>query len=98
MGDPRDFRNFVGAVIDKRAHEKIGEYVSEREQREDHRRRQVDGKNGFFISPTLVEAEGPGVSPALRGDLWPRGDGVLATTTRSGTRRSRSSTARRPTR
>src|SRR5207237_4386418 len=27
MGDPRDFRNFVGAVIDKRAFEKIGEYV-----------------------------------------------------------------------
>ena len=26
MGDVRDFRNFMGAVIDKRAFEKIGEY------------------------------------------------------------------------
>src|SRR4051812_20586627 len=29
MGDPRDFRNFVGAVIDKRAFEKISEYVED---------------------------------------------------------------------
>src|SRR5215211_799513 len=29
QGDPRDFRNFVAAVIDKRAHEKIGEYVAD---------------------------------------------------------------------
>src|SRR4051812_14128580 len=27
MGDPTDFRNFMGAVIDKRAFDKIGEYI-----------------------------------------------------------------------
>ena len=61
MGDPRDFRNFVGAVIDRRAHDKIGEYI------DDAKRNakiiaggKVDGKEGFFISPTLVEAPEPG--------------------------------------
>src|SRR5215208_1412418 len=60
QGDPRDFRNFVGAVIDKRAHDKIGEYV------EDARKNarivaggKVDGKKGYFISPTLVETSDP---------------------------------------
>ncbi|HET9424554.1 MAG TPA: L-glutamate gamma-semialdehyde dehydrogenase [Gemmatimonadaceae bacterium] len=61
QGDPRDFRNFVGAVIDKRAFEKIGEYV------DDAKRNaivvaggKVEGKKGYFISPTLVEAKDPG--------------------------------------
>jgi 1-pyrroline-5-carboxylate dehydrogenase len=61
QGDPRDFRNFVGAVIDKRAFEKIGEYV-------DHAKQnakivaggKVEGKKGYFISPTLVETTDPG--------------------------------------
>ncbi|HEY6218475.1 MAG TPA: L-glutamate gamma-semialdehyde dehydrogenase [Gemmatimonadaceae bacterium] len=60
MGDPRDFRNFVGAVIDKRAHDKISEYVS-------HAKKNakvvaggtVDAKDGFFITPTLVETQDP---------------------------------------
>jgi 1-pyrroline-5-carboxylate dehydrogenase len=60
MGDVRDFRNFVGAVIDKKAFEKIGEYV-------EHARRhakivhggKVEGKEGYFISPTLVETDDP---------------------------------------
>jgi 1-pyrroline-5-carboxylate dehydrogenase len=61
IGDPTDFRNFVGAVIDKRAFEKIGEYV------EDAKKNakviaggKVEGKKGYFISPTLVEAREPG--------------------------------------
>jgi 1-pyrroline-5-carboxylate dehydrogenase len=61
QGDPRDFRNFVAAVIDERAHKKIGEYV------EDARKNakivsggKVDGKKGYFISPTLVETSDPG--------------------------------------
>jgi 1-pyrroline-5-carboxylate dehydrogenase len=61
QGDPRDFRNFVGAVIDERAHKKIGEYV------EDARKNakivaggKVDGKKGYFIAPTLVETADPG--------------------------------------
>jgi 1-pyrroline-5-carboxylate dehydrogenase len=60
MGDPRDFRNFVSAVIDKKAFDKIGEYVT------DAKRNakivaggSVDGKKGYFISPTLVETKDP---------------------------------------
>jgi 1-pyrroline-5-carboxylate dehydrogenase len=61
MGDPADFRNFVGAVIDERAHKKIGEYV-------EHARGNakivhggvVKGDEGYFIAPTLVETRDPG--------------------------------------
>ena len=61
IGDPRDFRNFVGAVIDKRAHEKIGEYVAEaRASAKIISGGKVDGKNGYFITPTLVEASDHG--------------------------------------
>jgi 1-pyrroline-5-carboxylate dehydrogenase len=61
MGDPTDFRNFVGAVIDKRAFEKIGEYVTDaKANAKIISGGKVDGKHGFFISPTLVEARDPG--------------------------------------
>jgi 1-pyrroline-5-carboxylate dehydrogenase len=61
MGDPADFRNFMGAVIDKRAFEKISEYI-------EHGRGhatilaggKVDGSKGYFISPTLIETTDPG--------------------------------------
>ncbi len=61
MGDIQDFRNFMGAVIDKRAFEKISEYV-------DHAKKnativaggKVESSTGYFISPTLVEAKDPG--------------------------------------
>ena len=60
MGDVRDFRNFVGAVIDQKAFRKISEYV------DDAKRNarvvaggKVDEKDGYFISPTLVETEDP---------------------------------------
>jgi 1-pyrroline-5-carboxylate dehydrogenase len=61
MGDIQDFRNFMGAVIDKRAFEKIAEYV-------EHARGnakivaggKTDGSNGYFIQPTLVETADPG--------------------------------------
>src|SRR5882757_8704860 len=56
MGDPQDFRNFMNAVIDKRAFDKISEYI-------DHARKsakivaggKVDASKGYFIGPTLVE-------------------------------------------
>jgi 1-pyrroline-5-carboxylate dehydrogenase len=60
IGDVRDFRNFVGAVIDKKAFDKISGYV------DDARRNativaggKVDDKRGYFIHPTLVEAHEP---------------------------------------
>jgi 1-pyrroline-5-carboxylate dehydrogenase len=61
IGDVRDFRNFVGAVIDKKAFDKISGYV------DDARRNakvlaggKADDKRGYFITPTLVEAYDPG--------------------------------------
>jgi 1-pyrroline-5-carboxylate dehydrogenase len=60
MGDVRDFRNFVGAVIDRKSFAKISGYI------EDARRNaavlqggSVDDRRGFFIEPTLVETSDP---------------------------------------
>jgi 1-pyrroline-5-carboxylate dehydrogenase len=61
MGDPRDFRNFMGAVIDKRAFEKISEYVEHgRGNAKILAGGKTDGSKGYFISPTLVETADPG--------------------------------------
>jgi 1-pyrroline-5-carboxylate dehydrogenase len=61
MGDVTDFRNFLGAVIDAKAHTKIGEYV--RHAGANARIVQggtVRGDEGYFIEPTLVETDDPG--------------------------------------
>src|SRR5712691_2513025 len=60
-GDPQDFRNFMGAVIDRRAFDKISQYI-------EHARSKativaggmVDGSKGYFIGPTLVQTTDPG--------------------------------------
>jgi 1-pyrroline-5-carboxylate dehydrogenase len=61
MGDIRDFRNFMGAVIDKKAFASITGYI------EDARKNAsivaggtYDGSTGYFIRPTLVQAKEPG--------------------------------------
>jgi 1-pyrroline-5-carboxylate dehydrogenase len=61
MGDVRDFRNFMGAVIDKRAFDKISEYLADAKQNA----KVLSGGNargdtGYFIEPTLVETSDPG--------------------------------------
>jgi len=60
VGDVRDFRNFMGAVIDKRAFDKITGYM------DDARRNAriiaggtADAATGYFIRPTLVETSDP---------------------------------------
>jgi 1-pyrroline-5-carboxylate dehydrogenase len=61
MGDVVDFRNFMGAVIDKKAFTKIGEYL-------EHGRANATvvsggiarGDEGYFIEPTLIETKDPG--------------------------------------
>ncbi|HEX7121499.1 MAG TPA: L-glutamate gamma-semialdehyde dehydrogenase, partial [Gemmatimonadaceae bacterium] len=60
MGDVRDFRNFMGAVIDKKAFDKISDYL------EDAKRNAriiagggAKGEVGYFIEPTLIEAPSP---------------------------------------
>jgi 1-pyrroline-5-carboxylate dehydrogenase len=61
MGDPRNFRNFMCAVIDRKAFDKIGGYL------EDARRNAkilaggtANDSDGYFIAPTLVETDDPG--------------------------------------
>ena len=60
MGDVRDFRNFMSAVIDKKAFDKIGEYVADAKK---HAKilqgGRCDDKKGYFIEPTLVETKNP---------------------------------------
>jgi 1-pyrroline-5-carboxylate dehydrogenase len=60
VGDVRDFRNFMGAVIDERAFQKICGYL------EDARAHasivaggQCDATRGYFIRPTLIETKDP---------------------------------------
>jgi 1-pyrroline-5-carboxylate dehydrogenase len=61
VGDVQDFRNFMGAVIDERAFQKICGYI------EDARATasivaggQCDATHGYFIRPTLVETKDAG--------------------------------------
>src|SRR5574338_756467 len=61
MGDPSDFRNFVGAVIDKKAFTSIVDYL------EDAKKNATilqggnwNDKSGYFIEPTLILTDNPG--------------------------------------
>lgn len=61
MGDPRDFSNFVSAVIDERAYRKHVEYLSyAREKNRILAGGGADDSKGWFIEPTLVEVGDPG--------------------------------------
>jgi 1-pyrroline-5-carboxylate dehydrogenase len=61
VGDVRDFRNFMGAVIDRKSFEKIGEYLADARQ---NARIIVGGGTkgdvGYFVEPTLIETDDPG--------------------------------------
>jgi 1-pyrroline-5-carboxylate dehydrogenase len=61
MGDIRDFRNFLGAVIDKKAFESITGYIEHAKQHASILAGgQYDASTGYFIRPTLVQAPDPG--------------------------------------
>ncbi|MEP7066290.1 MAG: L-glutamate gamma-semialdehyde dehydrogenase [Gemmatimonadota bacterium] len=60
VGDVRDFRNFMGAVIDKRAFDKISGYLEDAKQNAKVLAGgTVRGDVGYFIDPTLVESKDP---------------------------------------
>ena len=60
MGDVRDFRNFMGAVIDEKAFKKISEYIGDAKQNARIIAGGVTkGDEGYFIEPTLVETDKP---------------------------------------
>jgi 1-pyrroline-5-carboxylate dehydrogenase len=82
VGDVRDFRNFMGAVIDKKAFTKISEYLDD--AKKNARVLQggtARGENGYFIEPTLVETQDPGYrllceeifGPVLTAYVYPDG-------------------------
>jgi 1-pyrroline-5-carboxylate dehydrogenase len=62
MGDVADFRNFMGAVIDDRAFARLREHL-ERAKRDPGVRilagGGADDSVGYFVQPTLLEAEDP---------------------------------------
>jgi 1-pyrroline-5-carboxylate dehydrogenase len=60
VGDVRDFRNFMGAVIDKKAFTRISEYLADaKDNAKIVSGGKADGKKGWFIHPTLVETANP---------------------------------------
>jgi 1-pyrroline-5-carboxylate dehydrogenase len=60
MGDPRDFRNFMSAVIDKKAFDKIGGYISDgKKSAKILQGGRIDDSKGYFIEPTLVQTTKP---------------------------------------
>ena len=61
MGDPRDFRNFMCAVIDKKAFDGISAYLDDaKKNAKILAGGGADSKKGYFIEPTLVQTEDPG--------------------------------------
>ena len=61
IGDIQDFRNFMGAVIDKRAFDKISGYIAAaRKDAAIIAGGACDDRSGYFIQPTFVETTDPG--------------------------------------
>jgi 1-pyrroline-5-carboxylate dehydrogenase len=62
LGDVRDFRNFMGAVIDKRAWDRLTSYVARAKQDAGVTILAGGGasaETGYFVEPTLIQAEDP---------------------------------------
>jgi 1-pyrroline-5-carboxylate dehydrogenase len=61
-GDPTDFRNFMGAVIDKGAYESIEGYIRYAKRSSEAKILAgggCDPETGWFIEPTIVETSNP---------------------------------------
>ena len=62
MGDVRDFSNFVNAVIDQRAFDKIKEYIDDARASDDAEilvGGECDDSEGWFVRPTIIRAMKP---------------------------------------
>jgi 1-pyrroline-5-carboxylate dehydrogenase len=60
VGDPADFRNFMGAVIDRKAYDKITGYIKHAQSADDVEIVAGGGfsdEKGYFVEPTLVQAQ-----------------------------------------
>lgn len=61
VGDVTDFSNFMGAVIDQKAFDRIDGYISHaREHATIVQGGRTDSSHGYFVDPTLVETSDPG--------------------------------------
>jgi 1-pyrroline-5-carboxylate dehydrogenase len=61
MGDVRDFRNFMGAVIDRKSFDKITGYVDDaKTNAKVIAGGACKGDEGYYVEPTLVESADPG--------------------------------------
>ena len=69
MGDVSDFENFMGAVIDAQVAEDAEEAIEEARA---HKQTEVlvgggvNDEEGYFVEPTVIETEGPGLPAAPR--------------------------------
>ena len=62
MGDIRDFRNFMGAVIDERSFDRITGHIAEaRTTARIVSGGESDKTAGYFVRPTLIETDNPGL-------------------------------------
>jgi len=60
MGDPRDFRNFMSAVIDKKAFDRIAGYIGDAKTgAKILQGGGCDDSKGYFVEPTLIETTDP---------------------------------------
>ncbi|MEM9991251.1 MAG: L-glutamate gamma-semialdehyde dehydrogenase, partial [Bacteroidota bacterium] len=62
MGSPEDFGNFINAVIDERAFDKITGYIAQAQEDEDASviiGGKYDKSEGYFVEPTVILAKTP---------------------------------------
>ncbi len=62
MGSPEDFKNFMAAVIDRKAFGRIAGYIDHAKNADDAEivsGGEYDDKLGYFIKPTLIETSNP---------------------------------------
>jgi len=62
VGDPRDFTNFMNAVIDQKAYDKITSYIDGAKKSNDAEviaGGDYDDSEGWFIKPTIIQARRP---------------------------------------
>src|SRR3989454_414026 len=82
VGDPADFRNFMGAVIDRKAFDKISGYLASAKTGAGAAilfGGGADDRDGYFIEPTLIQVEDPAYrtmseeifGPVLSGYVYP---------------------------
>lgn len=62
VGSPEDFTNFMGAVIDARAFDKISNYITNARKSDEAEviaGGKCDNTKGYFIEPTVIEVKDP---------------------------------------